>query len=570
MKTFKFLFVFVTIAVMIVACSEEFLEVAPKGSLDAAALESPAGIEASLISAYSMLDGWNGAGNPWGADSGHWIFSNVASDDAHKGSDAGDIVDITQIELYQWLPSNFLIEQIFTSRYEGIARANATASLNNSSEEIDAARQAEIAGEVAFLRAHYHFDLWKNFRNVPYYTEADLDFRKPNNTDIMPDIIADFQLAINNLPASFPEVGRANRTAAQAYLGKAFLHNGQFAEAREQLSAVVNSGQYALNSCFYDNFNAATDNSSESVFAVQFSVNDGDPNANNGNWLTRLGFPHGGSPFGCCGFNQPTADLANAFRTDATGLPIPVTEGPDLAVGMSVDPRLDWTLGRDDVPYYDFGMHNSAWVRDRSFGGVYSPKKTQYQESQNEFNSSASPGAWGPQVSAINYNIIRYSDVLLMLAETEVEMGNLEAARALVNQVRERAATGCVQGMPDNFITTADDPAITYADYNVGLYDDAWTDQTAARSAVRLERRLELAMEGHRMYDLRRYGTLGETMNAYFARNNARSDDDELKRDYLSDAVSVDQRFIAFPLPSQQVLLSSIDGTVMLQQNDGF
>ena len=142
----------------------------------------------------------------------------------------------------------------------------------------------------------------------------------------MGDIIADFQVAVNNLPSTFPEVGRANRGAAQAYLGKAYLHNQQFAEAREQLSAVVNSGQYALNPCFYDNFNAATDNSSESVFAVQFSTNDGDPNARNGNWLTRLGFPHGGSPFGCCGFNQPSADLANAFRTDEAGLPIPVSE----------------------------------------------------------------------------------------------------------------------------------------------------------------------------------------------------------------------------------------------------
>jgi hypothetical protein len=570
MKAFKILLVFASVA-LLAACSEEFLEVAPKGSLDAAALESPAGIEASLISAYSMIDGWNGTwGNlgPWGKDAGHWIWSNVASDDAHKGSDAGDIVDITQIELYQWLPSNGLIEDLFTERYEGIARANATAALNNASETIDPARQAEITGEVAFLRAHFHFDLWKNFRNVPYYTEEDFDFRKANNEDIIPRIVADFQTAINNLPTSFSEVGRANRTAAQAYLGKVFMHNGQFAEAREQLSAVVNSGQYALNPCFYDNFNAATDNSVESIFAVQYSVNDGDPNANNGNYGTRLGFPHSGSPFGCCGFNQPSADLANAFRTDEAGLPIPVTQGEDLAVGMTVDPRLDWTVGRDDVPYYDYGLHNPTWIRDRSFAGVYSTKKAQYQAAQTEFNSANSPGAWGPQVSAINYNIIRYADVLLMLAEAEVELGNLEAARALVNQVRSRAG-GCVQGA-SSITTSMDDPEITWATYSVGTYDDAWTNAGAAREAVRLERRLELAMEGHRMYDLRRYGTLQSTMNDYFARNNARADGDPLKRNYLSDAQNVDGRYMAYPIPSQQILLSSIEGTPMLQQNEGF
>lgn len=567
MKTLKYLIVFAAIG-LVIACNDEFLDIAPKGSLDGAALESPAGIEASLISAYSMVDGWNGNwGNlgPWGKDAGHWIWSNVASDDAHKGSDPGDITDITQIELYQWLPSNGLLEDLFSERYEGIARANATAALNNGSEEIDAARKAEISGEVAFLRAHFHFDLWKNFKSIPYYTEDDFDFRKSNDQDPMPSIIADLQTAVNSLPASFPEVGRATRGAAQAYLGKAYLHNGQFAEAKAQLSAVVSSGQYGLNPCFYDNFNADTDNSIESIFAVQYSVNDGDPNANNANYGTRLGFPHGGSPFGCCGFNQPSADLVNAYATDENGLP---TDGGDVTVGSRVDPRLDWTVGRDDVPYYDYGAHAPGWIRDRSFGGVYSPKKTQYTAAQVQFSSANSPGAWGPQASAINYNVIRYADVLLMLAETEVELGNLEAARALVNQVRSRAA-GCAQGS-STVITSLDDPEITWADYSVGIYDSPWTNASAARDAVRLERRLELAMEGHRLYDLRRYGTLQETMNSYFARNNARADGDPLKRTYLSDAQNVDSRYQAYPLPSQQILLSSVDGVQMLKQNEGF
>ena len=164
MKYFKYLLL-VGVFGIVIACSEEFLELNPQGSLDGSALQSPAGIEASLISAYSMLDGWNGRwGNfgPWGIDAGHWIWSGVASDDAHKGSDASDIADITQIELYQWIPSNGLLEDLFTSRFEGIARANATRALNSGSEEIDAARQAEIDAETRFLRAHFHFDLWRS------------------------------------------------------------------------------------------------------------------------------------------------------------------------------------------------------------------------------------------------------------------------------------------------------------------------------------------------------------------------------------------------------------------------
>jgi len=572
MKYLKFV-LFVALLGIIAACSEDFLELNPQGALDGSALQSPAGIEASLISAYSLLDGWNGQwGNfgPWGRDAGHWIWSSVASDDGHKGSDASDIADITQIELYQWIPSNGLFDDFFQSRFEGIARVNATRALNNSSESIPADRKAEIDAESRFLRAHYHFDMYRMFRQIPYYTEADEDFRKSNAGDILPDIIADLEAAVNGLPLTQADVGRVSRGAAQAYLGKARLFGGDFSGAKAAFDAVVNSGVYALAPCFQDNFNAETENSSETLIAVQFSVNDGDPGANNGNYGTRLGFPHSGSPFGCCGFNQPSQDLVNAFKTDANGLPL--IDGSDIAAGDNVDPRLDLSVGRDDVPYYDHGLHKPDWIRDRNFGGPYSPKKMQYWASQADFSSAASPGAWGPQASAVNYNIIRYADVLLMLAEAEVELGNLERARALVNMVRARA-NGCAQGpgtSAADVLVSPDDPSITWATYTVGEYTDAWTSAGAARDAVRLERRIELAQEGHRMYDLRRWGILAQTMNAYFAANNARSDDDPSKRRYLSEAFTVEDKHNVFPLPGVQVDLSEIDGTPMLQQNPGF
>jgi len=568
-------FLLIGIVALVFSCSEDFLELNPQGALDGSALQSPDGIEASLVSAYSMLDGWNGQwGNfgPWGKDAGHWIWSGIGSDDSHKGSDASDIADITQIELYQWLPSNGLLEDLFVSRFEGIARVNATILLNSGSESISADRQSQIDAEARFLRAHYHFDLYRSFKNIPYYIETDSDFRKPNGGDILPDVISDLEVAANTLPVVQAEVGRTSRGAAQAYLGKVRLYAGDFAGAKSAFDAVVASGQYSLTPCFHDNFNAAADNNSESIFAVQFSTNDGDPGANNGNYGTRLGFPHSGSPFGCCGFNQPSQDLVNAFAVDDNGLP---TSGGDDITGAGsapVDPRLDWTAGRDDVPYYDHGLHNPTWIRDRNFGGIFSPKKTQYHADQDQFNSASQAGAWGPQVSAINLNLIRYADVLLMLAEAEVELSNLDRARELVNMVRSRAG-GCAQGVGGTSAeieTSIDDANITWATYNVGTYDDSWTNQSAARDAVRLERRLELAMEGHRMYDLRRWGILESTMNAYFAANNARADGDPSRRGYLDQAFTVEAKHNAYPLPGVQVDLSEVDGAPMLQQNPGF
>ena len=570
MKFLKYSIFFIILLAGVSACNDEFLEKNPQGALDGAALQSPAGIEASLISAYSMLDGWNGQwGNfgPWGKDAGHWIWSNVASDEAHKGSDASDIPDILQVELYQWLPSNGLLDDIFQSRYEGIARVNATIALNTASEDIDPARKTQIDAEARFLRAHYHFDLWKVFKNIPYYTEADIDFRKANDQDIIPNIVADLEAAINGLPTDQAEVGRTTKGAAQAYLGKVYMHNGQYNEAKSQLQAVVNSGKYSLNPCFHDNFNADKDNSSESVFAVQFSVNDGDAGANNGNYGTRLGYPHSGSPFGCCGFNQPTQNLVNTFRTDANGLPLLDSyDDADLSAADNVDPRLDWTVGRDGVPYYDFGPHEPSWVRDRNHGGQFSPKKTQYHaEHQGVYDSSTAAGAWGPQVSAINYQVVRYADVLLMLAEAEAETGGLETARGIVNQIRARAGN-CAQGPgadASSIAVSPGDGSITWATYNVGTYDDAWTSLDAARKAIRFERRLELAMEGHRLYDLRRWGSLETTMNAYLASERS-------KRPHLNDAFNVEAKHYAFPLPSVQVDLSEVEGTPQLQQNSGF
>ena len=545
--------------VVIYSCSEDFLEAPAQASLDEGTLANQDGVEAALISAYSMLDGWNndwGTFNPpWATAGSNWIFGSVTSDDAYKGSDPGDQQEIQLIELFQWQPANEYFNIKFQALYEGVARGNAALKLMANAETItDAAR---IEGEVRFLRAHFHMDAWKFWKNVPYYTEVDEDFRKPNNEDIIPKIMQDFQFAVDNLPVDQSAPGRATKYAAQAYLGKVMMYTGDYSGAKAQFDAVVNSGKYELQPCFHDIFTTSGENGSEMVFSIQASVNDGTGGGENGNFADRLTFPHGGSPFGCCGFHQPSQNLVNFHKVDDNGLPIGDNfNEADVTSDDLVDPRLDWTVGRDGVPFLDHGTHEPAWIRNRTWAGPYSVKKFIYAAGEE-----STVGWSNKQLNAVNIPIIRYADVLLMLAECEVESGSLERARELVNMIRARAGA-CAQG-PDGGVTAIDDPGITWANYRVGTYDDPWTDQAAARKAVRTERRLEMAMEGHRFFDLKRWGVAEQVINEYL-------EVEKTRRNYLEAHNGMEARHNLFPIPFTQIQLSAVDGTPMLTQNPGY
>lgn len=545
--------------VVLYSCKEDFLDAPAQASLDEGTLANQDGVEAALISAYSMLDGWNndwGTFNPpWATAGSNWIFGSVTTDDAYKGSDPGDQQEIQLIELFQWQPANEYFNIKFQALYEGIARGNAALKLMANAEAIS--DPARIEGEVRFLRAHFHMDAWKFWKNVPYYTEADEDFRKPNNVDIIPNIMQDFQFAVDNLPVDQSAPGRATKYAAQAYLGKVMMYTGDYSGAKAQFDAVVNSGKYELQPCFHDIFTTSGENGSEMVFSIQASVNDGTGGGENGNFADRLTFPHGGSPFGCCGFHQPSQNLVNFHKVDDSGLPIGDNfNEADVTTDDLVDPRLDWTIGRDGVPFLDHGIHEPAWIRNRAFAGPYSVKKFIYAAGEE-----STVGWSNKQLNAVNIPIIRYADVLLMLAECEVESGSLERARELVNMIRARAGA-CAQG-PDGGATTIDDAGITWANYRIGTYDEPWTDQAAARKAVRTERRLEMAMEGHRFFDLKRWGVAEQVINDYLAVEKTR-------RNYLESTGGMEARHNLFPIPFTQIQLSAVDGTPMLTQNPGY
>lgn len=567
------------------SCKDDFLDVPPQNSLNQATLGNEAGINAALISAYSMLDGWDGdwGNGPWGGQGSNWLYGDIVSDDTYKGTEPTDGPQWEAIENFIWTPADGDLNIKFRTDYQAISRANAAIRLVGNVDGIDPAFGTRIIAEAKFLRAHYHFDLYKIFKNIPYYRETDTDFKKSNVDgsgnfiDPIADIIQDFTEAAADLPTTQTEKGRATKGAALAYLGKAYLYDKQYANAKAALDQVVSSGVYQLQDNFHNIFSTLGENGEggkrESLLAFQASVQDGVDDGQNANFPDRLTFPHAGSPFGCCGFRQPSQNLVNAFRVDATtGLPLFSTyNSVSLTTPASsadvVDPRLDWTVARLGVPVLNWsGDYSLTWVRAPGYGGEFSNKKNLYHEDAGESSGTS----WVPtQLSSVNVQLLRYADVLLMLAECEVEVGSLTTAMNLVNQVRTRAgkfAQGPKQSNVANIgIALNPVPANTvtaWATYKVGLYS-SFPDQAYGRNAVQWERRLEMAIEGHRFFDLRRWGIAKTVMNAYIEVERTRRTHIQKAK----DNGGYQDKHDLYPLPQLQIDLSAIDKVPQLKQN---
>lgn len=570
---------------------------APLGTLDEETLKTKAGVEGSLIAAYRALDWNNGVGGAWGNAASNWVWGSVTGDEAYKGSEASDQPPINDIEAYHWSTADaesYLVEK-WRGSYEGVVRSNATLRVlkevnEQKPGEIPPADAASIEGEATFLRAHYHFEAWRMWGNIPYYREDDTDFRKANipSAEVATNLLQDLDAAIALLPTSprNNQAGRVTKWTARAYKGRVQVYAGQFAAALTTLREVRATGPYALEASFdrvWSGFQEYS-NGKETILAYQASVNDGEPDGNNGNFGERLNFPHSGSHFGCCGFHQPSQNLVNFFQVDAAGLPLALsapttwnTRDANLNAAASatlpVDPRLDWTVGRDGVPFKDWGAHQPGWIRSPAYGGPYSAKKNIHEKASGAEQSS---GGWAPtQQNSVNIHLFRYADMLLLLAEAAVETGNLEEAREIVNLIRARAAAKVQGPGTDRTTMTVDinSPSVTWAVYRVNPYPGPWTDQNFARDAVRYERKLELAMEGQRFFDLRRWGTYQDVLNAYVTgtpANLAGGGAERNRRSYLSAAELVAARHRWYPIPAIQIQLSRVDGADRLTQNTGW
>ncbi|MEY4029704.1 MAG: hypothetical protein RJA90_898 [Bacteroidota bacterium] len=563
------------VMLLVVSCKDSFLEVAPTGSLADAQLATKAGVEGVLIGAYAALNGvfGNRLEGP-----NHWVTGSICGGEANKGTDPGDYSSINPMQRYETDPTQGDLSALWRGRYEGVSRCNTVLRLLAQAKDVSPADAARIAGEARLLRGHFYFDLKKHFNSIPYFDEKTPAAEIPkvaNSPAVWDKIEADFQFAFTNLPETQGQAGRVNKWAAAAYMGKAKLYQKKYAEAKTWFDNVIANGKttngrkYQLLDDYTQIFNAEYDNHAEAVMDVESSMNTG--NVANANYYDDLNYPYNtglDGPGNCCGFFQPSFDMANTFRTK-DGLPLldgtynsdanalkhdygVESSAPFTPDAGPVDPRLDHSIGRRGIPYLDWIAHpGKAWIRAQPYAGPYSPKKYVYYKSQE--NKLTDGSSWTRGYATMNYTIIRFADVLLMAAEAEIEAGSLAKARELVNQVRARAANKA------HWVKKSDGtPA---ANYVIALYpESAFSSKAAANDIVRMERKLELSGEGHRFFDLVRWGIAEPVLNAYL-KNEAK-----ILVTKFGGAKFTAGNDEYYPIPQREI---DLQGTV-LKQNPGY
>jgi hypothetical protein len=635
-------------ATLLVAGCDDFLTEGPKGEVGGDVVETRNGVNKLLVGAYNALKpftppsngpGGIAGGQAWRVGPAHWPFGAVASDVAQKGSAGFDQSPINALMQHRWTPTNSYFNPLWANRFEGVSRAN---SVLRTLEKVDGFSEneaARIEGEARFLRAYFYFDLKKNFGNPPLITDTTEDVNQPNNVQeevVWPQIEEDLEFAMNNLPSTMPDQARANKWAAEAYLAKAHAYQQEWEDAHEHFTSVIENGvtatgvPYELEEQYNYNFNSTRQGAdwSEAVFAVEMTGNDG-TGTNANSWASYvLNYPHAVSPFACCGFFQPSHDLVNSFKTTSEGLPEPdgftaafngmseVLKNSQYPTNIasdeqytpptnaSLDPRLDWTVGRRGVPFMDFGPHpGKRYDRaDFDYAGLFHSQKHIWwsRNADTGFNTAGFfPG------SGVDYPAMRFADVLLMAAEAEIQSGSgsMQDALDYVNRVRERAANSngyvknshneakalAVVGSESAMLNTdpqqydwvvrtdetatytflGGDPSDTsnwnkYPDptdnYNIDTYTmSEFTSGVGALRKVHFERKLELAMEGHRMYDLWRWGRAQTRMNEYFAYQGELTNDVQTSNTYRGAPY--------FPIPQNQIDISTVEGEQVLTQN---
>ena len=592
----------IAILSVVYACNKDFLDKTPQGSLSASVLANKAGVEGLLIGAYHMIGGQGGApGNVWGASASNWVYGSAIVDDSYKGSIPPDqsTEGFSTLATFTYATNNPYLNEKWRAMYDGVQRANDVLRVLPLAKDIPAADVTRIIAEVRFLRGHFHFEAKRLFKNIVYADEKTTETRNVDDAgayiDYWPKIEADFQAAIADLPEVQDKPGRANKSAAKAYLARCYMEQHKYALAKPILEDLIANGKtakgekYALVN-YQSNFNGSQDNGAESVWAYQASVNDG--SGTNGNYGDNLQFPNGSGPGGCCGFNNPSINLANAYKTDGTtGLPLldnfnsgvslhDTTAAGALAYTGTLDPRIDIVMGRPTIPYYDWGVvpgpRNLDWIRSPADNGPFSPKKVVYAKSQVGAISSTETSFWGPtQMSAINVNLIRFSEILLWAAECETEIGSLATALSYVNMVRNRAANPVGWVYKNSAYDAGTGKYVTQttpaANYKISPYPaGAFVDKAFARKAILFEERLELAMEGQRFFTLRRFdgvspGIMATTINNYIAVEKTRPSY------YIQNpSVVFADKYQWFPIPQQQIDVKNATGKIFLKQNPGF
>jgi len=554
---------------------KKYLDYQPKGYLSPSDLSSPTAVDGLATAAYAGI-----ANDWWDAPiTSMWEYGSLRGGDAYKGG--GDIGDQQQMDKYEQFylvnasnngAGDFGFPGTWIRAYSAISRCNTALRALNNLTDADFPKRTVRIGEMRFLRGHMFFLLKVLFRNVPWFDENfsnDEILKVSNNMSndsLWIKIEDDFRAAVADLPTTQPgEPGRANQYSAKAYLAKALLYHAytqddnynvtgidanKLQEVVNLTNDVINSGMYALNSDFAFNFLDGHDNSPESVFAIQYSINDGTAIGGRLSMSTSLNYFAGAPQYGCCAFHVPSQELVNAFATDVNGLPkftsynnVALTDADLTTNGVTVDPRLDHTVGIQGHPFkYNASIpYDHSWER---LAGVYGGFGTM---KELQLATCACFKKLGPFYgTSVNMDIIRYDDVLLMNAEAQIQLGNPDAALPLINAIRTRAAssTGLVKKLDGTF------PSNYKIDiYKPGVNIPVW-DQATAFKALQWERRLEFAMESPRFFDLVRWGIAAETLNTFF-------ETEKTRHPFLSSAHFTKNQHEYFPIPQEQITFTN-------------
>jgi len=565
MKKLLYIICAISMACTFTACDKILDEHTPQGTLSDEQAKTPENAEAMVVSAYAIFttaEDINSSFSMWNFD--------VRSDDAYKGGSGTSDGDVFhQLEVEQGiLTTNWNLNDIWVRLYNSLSRVNSAIALLNTTGDDYQMKNQRLA-EMKFLRAYAHFLLKRLFKNIPFVVNENLSYQEYNelsNTEYTNDegwqlIINDLMEAYNTLPVTQADKGRPTKAAAAAFLAKVYLYKA-YRQDDANSHQVTSINQQDLekvieftNPSLYVNYGLETDihnnfrpeeqyeNGIESIWAIQYSRNDGSTYGNL-NWSYGLIPPNiPGATDGGTDFYKPSQNLVNAFHTGDDGLPLFDTfnqKDYDMTAD-NADPRLFLTVGMPGLPYMfnkNYMMDKSSiWSRSNGGYGYYVTLKQNVDPALiGEYLIKGSYWA-----SSMNRIVFRYADVLLMRAEAYAQLGQPDQAVNLVNQLRTRAA-GSTQ-MISNYQSA----------YGVKMYvanyKGTYTKDAAVRM-VKMERRLELAMESERFFDLVRWGDAATVINKYYAEeidNNA----------FYGEAHFTANKNEYLPIPFQQLSASN-------------
>lgn len=513
------------------SCSDFLDDQKPQGVLDSDMVKDPSNVDNLVISAYAVFttaEDINSSFSMWNFD--------VRSDDAYKGGNGTSDGDVFhQLEIEQGvLTTNWNINDMWVRLYNCISRVNSAISvLETTSDSYQL--KAQRLGEMKFLRAYAHFLLKRLYKNIPFIMDANLkqeDYNTLSNTEFTNDegwqqIINDVEYAYSVLPVKQTDKGRPSKAAAAAFLTKAYLYKAYRQDEaasnrvtsinREDLLKVIeysnpdiySAGGFDLEPDFHNNFRPETqyENGVESIWAMQYSINDGTKygNLNCSYGLIVPNIP--GVTDGGCDFYKPSQNLVNAYRTDADGHPfIDTFNNKDYDLTQDADPRLFLTVGLTGLPY----EFNSKYMMDASAtwsrsNGLYGYYVTLKQNVDPDCGYLVKGSWWGTPMNRI---VFRYADVLLERAEAYAQLNETGEAIKLVNEIRKRAkqSTGMIANYPSDYGVK----------FNISTYNGSYSQEDALK-IVKMERRLEMGMESERFFDLVRWGEAEKVLNKYFA-----------------------------------------------------